>query len=58
MDMADRLVECQYELTDGLAFYLCNRRPGNILRILQNCNCYRSYFDGKTILLITVEFLV
>ncbi|ESN94038.1 hypothetical protein HELRODRAFT_193811 [Helobdella robusta] len=26
-DLADRLVECQYELTDGLAFYLCKRKP-------------------------------
>nr|XP_022339474.1 ARF GTPase-activating protein GIT2-like isoform X3 [Crassostrea virginica] len=27
MDLADRLVECQYELTDRLAFYLCQRKP-------------------------------
>ncbi|XP_048413514.1 ARF GTPase-activating protein GIT1 isoform X8 [Stegostoma tigrinum] len=26
-DLADRLVECQYELTDRLAYYLCGRRP-------------------------------
>uniref|UniRef100_A0A3Q2TCK5 G protein-coupled receptor kinase interacting ArfGAP 2a n=1 Tax=Fundulus heteroclitus TaxID=8078 RepID=A0A3Q2TCK5_FUNHE len=26
-DMADRLVEIQYELTDRLAFYLCGRKP-------------------------------
>ncbi|KAM4578400.1 ARF GTPase-activating protein GIT2a isoform 4-T4 [Fundulus diaphanus] len=26
-DMADRLVEVQYELTDRLAFYLCGRKP-------------------------------
>ncbi|XP_072521448.1 ARF GTPase-activating protein GIT2a isoform X3 [Salminus brasiliensis] len=26
-DLADRLVEIQYELTDRLAFYLCSRRP-------------------------------
>ncbi|KAG8590504.1 hypothetical protein GDO81_006782 [Engystomops pustulosus] len=26
-DLADRLVECQYELTDRLAFYLCGRKP-------------------------------
>ncbi|XP_067864367.1 ARF GTPase-activating protein GIT1 isoform X1 [Heptranchias perlo] len=26
-ELADRLVECQYELTDRLAFYLCGRRP-------------------------------
>ncbi|KAK1806904.1 hypothetical protein P4O66_005390 [Electrophorus voltai] len=27
MDLAERLVEIQYELTDGLAFYLCGRKP-------------------------------
>ncbi|KAJ8343060.1 hypothetical protein SKAU_G00329880 [Synaphobranchus kaupii] len=27
VELADRLVECQYELTDRLAFYLCGRRP-------------------------------
>uniref|UniRef100_A0A671QAW1 ARF GTPase-activating protein GIT2-like n=1 Tax=Sinocyclocheilus anshuiensis TaxID=1608454 RepID=A0A671QAW1_9TELE len=27
-DLADRLVEVQYELTDRLAFYLCGRKPG------------------------------
>lgn len=27
-ELADRLVEVQYELTDRLAFYLCGRRPG------------------------------
>ncbi|CAH1801721.1 unnamed protein product [Owenia fusiformis] len=26
-DLADRLVECQYELTDRLAYYLCERKP-------------------------------
>ncbi|XP_078809054.1 ARF GTPase-activating protein GIT2a isoform X12 [Oryzias latipes] len=26
-DLADRLVEIQYELTDRLAFYLCGRKP-------------------------------
>uniref|UniRef100_A0AAR2IYE1 Arf-GAP domain-containing protein n=1 Tax=Pygocentrus nattereri TaxID=42514 RepID=A0AAR2IYE1_PYGNA len=30
-ELADRLVEIQYELTDRLAFYLCGRRPGNSL---------------------------
>uniref|UniRef100_A0A673ZAZ6 G protein-coupled receptor kinase interacting ArfGAP 2a n=1 Tax=Salmo trutta TaxID=8032 RepID=A0A673ZAZ6_SALTR len=29
LDLADRLVEIQYELTDRLAFYLCGRKPGN-----------------------------
>uniref|UniRef100_A0A8C7RUI3 G protein-coupled receptor kinase interacting ArfGAP 2a n=1 Tax=Oncorhynchus mykiss TaxID=8022 RepID=A0A8C7RUI3_ONCMY len=28
-DLADRLVEIQYELTDRLAFYLCGRKPSN-----------------------------
>uniref|UniRef100_A0A672Q8E5 GIT ArfGAP 1 n=1 Tax=Sinocyclocheilus grahami TaxID=75366 RepID=A0A672Q8E5_SINGR len=28
VELAERLVECQYELTDRLAFYLCGRRPG------------------------------
>uniref|UniRef100_A0A8C3STY9 GIT Spa2 homology (SHD) domain-containing protein n=1 Tax=Chelydra serpentina TaxID=8475 RepID=A0A8C3STY9_CHESE len=28
-ELADRLVECQYELTDRLAFYLCGRKPGD-----------------------------
>ncbi|KAG1929862.1 ARF GTPase-activating protein GIT1 isoform X3 [Pimephales promelas] len=27
VELAERLVECQYELTDRLAFYLCGRRP-------------------------------
>ncbi|XP_007490481.1 ARF GTPase-activating protein GIT2 isoform X15 [Monodelphis domestica] len=27
-ELAERLVEVQYELTDRLAFYLCGRRPG------------------------------
>ncbi|KAG7245794.1 hypothetical protein CRUP_004155, partial [Coryphaenoides rupestris] len=26
-EVADRLVEIQYELTDRLTFYLCGRRP-------------------------------
>ena len=26
-EMADRLVECQYELTDRLAYFLCSRKP-------------------------------
>uniref|UniRef100_A0A674IS04 GIT ArfGAP 1 n=1 Tax=Terrapene triunguis TaxID=2587831 RepID=A0A674IS04_9SAUR len=29
-ELADRLVECQYELTDRLAFYLCGRKPGDL----------------------------
>uniref|UniRef100_A0A3Q4HGI8 G protein-coupled receptor kinase interacting ArfGAP 1 n=1 Tax=Neolamprologus brichardi TaxID=32507 RepID=A0A3Q4HGI8_NEOBR len=31
IELAERLVECQYELTDRLAFYLCGRRPGNLI---------------------------
>lgn len=27
-ELAERLVEIQFELTDRLAFYLCGRRPG------------------------------
>ncbi|KAK6473298.1 ARF GTPase-activating protein GIT1-like isoform X2 [Huso huso] len=27
VELVERLVECQYELTDRLAFYLCGRRP-------------------------------
>uniref|UniRef100_A0A452HP21 Arf-GAP domain-containing protein n=1 Tax=Gopherus agassizii TaxID=38772 RepID=A0A452HP21_9SAUR len=30
-ELADRLVECQYELTDRLAFYLCGRKPGECM---------------------------
>uniref|UniRef100_A0A8B9PLJ8 GIT ArfGAP 1 n=1 Tax=Apteryx owenii TaxID=8824 RepID=A0A8B9PLJ8_APTOW len=29
-ELAERLVECQYELTDRLAFYLCGRKPGDL----------------------------
>ena len=29
-DLADRLVELQYELTDRLTFYICGRKPGEI----------------------------
>ena len=25
--LADRLMECQYELTDKLSFFLCGRKP-------------------------------
>ena len=25
--LADRLTDCRYELTDRLAFFLCNRKP-------------------------------
>jgi len=26
-DLGDRLIECMYELTDRLAYYLCSRKP-------------------------------
>jgi len=32
VDLSERLIECQYELTDGLAYYLCSRRPGELIR--------------------------
>lgn len=32
-DLADRLLELQYELTDRLAYYVCKRKPGKIGRI-------------------------
>lgn len=35
IELAERLVECQYELTDRLAFYLCGRRPGNMTTIFR-----------------------
>ena len=31
--MADRLLELQYELTDRLAYYVCKRKPGKIVKI-------------------------
>uniref|UniRef100_A0A2K5CKL0 GIT ArfGAP 1 n=1 Tax=Aotus nancymaae TaxID=37293 RepID=A0A2K5CKL0_AOTNA len=34
-ELAERLVECQYELTDRLAFYLCGRKPGESLPFSQ-----------------------
>lgn len=29
-DLAERLMECAYELTDRLAYYLCSRRPDHV----------------------------
>lgn len=26
-ELSDRLLECMYEVTDRLSFYLCNRKP-------------------------------
>uniref|UniRef100_A0A3B5A7L7 GIT ArfGAP 2 n=1 Tax=Stegastes partitus TaxID=144197 RepID=A0A3B5A7L7_9TELE len=45
-DLADRLVEIQYELTDRLAFYLCGRKPGTIL------------YSGLVSLLTKRDFLI
>lgn len=37
-ELAERLVEIQYELTDRLTFYLCGRRPGECpARIQASC---------------------
>uniref|UniRef100_I3K8Y0 G protein-coupled receptor kinase interacting ArfGAP 2b n=1 Tax=Oreochromis niloticus TaxID=8128 RepID=I3K8Y0_ORENI len=35
-ELAERLVEIQYELTDRLTFYLCGRRPGKCSKSLSN----------------------
>uniref|UniRef100_A0A3B5MNX4 G protein-coupled receptor kinase interacting ArfGAP 2a n=1 Tax=Xiphophorus couchianus TaxID=32473 RepID=A0A3B5MNX4_9TELE len=54
-DLADRLVEIQYELTDRLAFYLCGRKPGkqwqrcvieSYLRFLLNWSVHVLYSTG------------
>ncbi|XP_023616204.1 ARF GTPase-activating protein GIT2 isoform X10 [Myotis lucifugus] len=37
-ELAERLVEIQYELTDRLAFYLCGRKPDNVELILKTIN--------------------
>uniref|UniRef100_A0A663N4T2 GIT ArfGAP 2 n=1 Tax=Athene cunicularia TaxID=194338 RepID=A0A663N4T2_ATHCN len=39
-DLAERLVEIQYELTDRLAFYLCGRKPGK-------CNDHFFFFHSS-----------
>ena len=33
-NIAQRLIEVQYELTDRLTYYLCGRRPGYLLPVL------------------------
>ena len=39
-DIANRLAECQYELTDRLAYYLCGKKPGNqIFYFIENSKC-------------------
>uniref|UniRef100_A0A452FYI6 GIT ArfGAP 2 n=1 Tax=Capra hircus TaxID=9925 RepID=A0A452FYI6_CAPHI len=35
-ELAERLVEIQYELTDRLAFYLCGRKPGDVVHFLSS----------------------
>ena len=40
MDLADRLVEAQYEVTDRLTQFLCGKRPGNACLI---------YYEENTI---------
>uniref|UniRef100_A0A8C0L7L4 GIT ArfGAP 2 n=1 Tax=Canis lupus dingo TaxID=286419 RepID=A0A8C0L7L4_CANLU len=35
-ELAERLVEIQYELTDRLAFYLCGRKPGDFVHFLSS----------------------
>uniref|UniRef100_A0A452RMB3 GIT ArfGAP 2 n=1 Tax=Ursus americanus TaxID=9643 RepID=A0A452RMB3_URSAM len=35
-ELAERLVEIQYELTDRLAFYLCGRKPGDSVHFLSS----------------------
>uniref|UniRef100_A0A8C5UHG6 GIT ArfGAP 2 n=1 Tax=Malurus cyaneus samueli TaxID=2593467 RepID=A0A8C5UHG6_9PASS len=43
-ELAERLVEIQYELTDRLAFYLCGRKPGehNTFTLSPVPGCYRT----------------
>lgn len=43
-DLADRLVEIQYELTDRLAFYVCGKKPGELKIIIWSyILCYRPF---------------
>ena len=44
VDLADRLVELQYELTDRLTFYICGRKPGNWLRLFAFLSCFGLLF--------------
>uniref|UniRef100_A0A8C2X2V9 G protein-coupled receptor kinase interacting ArfGAP 2a n=1 Tax=Cyclopterus lumpus TaxID=8103 RepID=A0A8C2X2V9_CYCLU len=43
-DLADRLVEIQYELTDRLAFYLCGRKPEYVHVWLDLTKCHLCVF--------------
>lgn len=49
-DLADRLLELQYELTDRLAYYVCKRKPGKFVRIDVN-----SQTDRQTGILCVVK---
>lgn len=51
-DLADRLVEVQYELTDRLAFYLCGRKPGeSVLSWWELMFSYPAVYANEVILL-------
>lgn len=51
VELAERLVECQYELTDRLAFYLCGRRPGKLsaalLRVVDDLSLDKPLLRGS-----------
>ena len=42
-EIADRLVECQYELTDRLAYYLCGKKPGIAGKLPSSSDPYISF---------------
>uniref|UniRef100_A0A671XPM7 G protein-coupled receptor kinase interacting ArfGAP 2a n=1 Tax=Sparus aurata TaxID=8175 RepID=A0A671XPM7_SPAAU len=42
-ELADRLVEVQYELTDRLAFYLCGRKPGKMMKQFKSSFATRTF---------------
>uniref|UniRef100_A0A8C3VEZ3 GIT ArfGAP 2 n=1 Tax=Catharus ustulatus TaxID=91951 RepID=A0A8C3VEZ3_CATUS len=44
-ELAERLVEIQYELTDRLAFYLCGRKPGEHNTYVMITSCFHSSLD-------------
>lgn len=48
VELAERLVECQYELTDRLAFYLCGRRPGDHFTWSNNSSTKTSVWSEVT----------
>jgi len=62
VDLSERLIECQYELTDGLAYYLCSRRPGELLwltlcTVIDRCRCKHNYFKCMQ-LCISIAFSI